>query len=124
MLGKSLGRGLGKWAAAADRGDPAVGLDDIALAAQQKCLLFVGNQQQSFQVTQELVGTPVFGQLHGGAADVAVILLQFGLKAAEKRERVRSRAGKSGQNLLLIQAADLLGRVLYNAAAERDLAVS
>src|SRR5262252_2701554 len=41
MLGQSLGCGLRVRAAAADGGDSRVGLDDVALSAQQKRLLFV-----------------------------------------------------------------------------------
>ena len=53
-----------------------------------------------------------------------MILLQLGFKAAEKRESVGGRPGKSCQNLVLIQPADFLGGVLNHALAKRDLAVS
>ena len=75
-------------------------------------------------MAQELVGAPVLGQFDGAAAQVAVVLLQLGFKAAEQRESVGGGAGKSGQDLVLIQAADLLGGVLDHAFAKRDLAVA
>ena len=70
------------------------------------------DQQQGFQMAQKLVGAPVFGQFDGAAAQVAVILLQLGFEAAEEGEGVGGRAGESGQNLVLVEPADLLGRVL------------
>ncbi len=39
-------------------------------------------------MAQEFVGAPVFRKFDGGAAEVAVILLQFGLEAAEQSESV------------------------------------
>ena len=73
--------GRGVRAAAADGGNAVVGLDHVALAADQEGLLLVGDQQQCFQRAQHLVGAPVLGQLDCGAAQVAVVLLQLGLKA-------------------------------------------
>ena len=87
-------------------------------------MFLVGNQQQGFQMPQKFVGAPVFRQFDGGAAEVAVILLQLGLEAAEQGESVGGRAGKSGQNLVLIKAANLLCPVLDDGFAERDLAVA
>src|SRR6185312_13478032 len=83
VVAERLGSRLGIGAAAADSGDAAVGLDNVALTAEQKCLLGIAHQQQCFQVAQEFIGTPVLGQFHGGAADISVVLLQLGFKAAE-----------------------------------------
>src|SRR5258706_13475417 len=124
MPGKRFGSGLGKRATTADGGNSAIRLNHVALTAQQESLLFVGHEQQSLQMPQKLVGAPVFSQFDGRPAHVPVILLQLRLKAAEERKSVGGRAGKSGQNLFLIQAANLLRRMLYHAAAERDLAVA
>src|ERR1039457_2911437 len=73
---------------------------------------------------QKFVGAPVFREFDSGAADVAVILLQFGLETAEQRESVGSRAGKTGKNLVLIEAANLLRPVLDDGFPERDLSVA
>src|ERR1700687_3523463 len=75
-------------------------------------------------MAQKFVGAPVFGEFDGGAAEVAVILLQLGLKSAEQGESVGSRAGKTGKNLVLVEAAHLLRPVLEDGSAERALTVS
>ncbi len=77
MFGQRLRSCLGIGAAAADGGNTAVGLDHIALAAQQEGLLLVGDQQQGFEMAQKFVGAPVFGQLDRAAPQVPVILLQL-----------------------------------------------
>jgi len=73
---------------------------------------------------QIFVGTPVFREFDGATAQVAVILLQFGLEPAEQGESVGGRAGKSGQNLVLIKAPNFFGPVLDDGFAERDLSVA
>ena len=79
----------------------AIGLDHVALSAEQERLLFVGHQQQRLEMTQEFVGAPVFGEFDGAASEIAVILLELGLEAAEQGEGVGGRAGKSGENLVV-----------------------
>src|ERR1017187_11029792 len=73
---------------------------------------------------QIFVGAPVFCEFDGGAADVAVILLQLGFETAEQGESVGGRAGKSGKNLVLIKAANLLRAVFDDGFTERDLSVA
>src|SRR5690242_1717565 len=124
MVGEGLSRRLGIRAAAADGGDAAVRLDNVSLAAEQEGLVLVADQQQSFQVPQVLVGAPILGQFHGGAANVAVVLLQLGFKAAEEGKGVGSRAGKAGQNLVAIEAANLAGSMFDYAFAQCNLTVS
>src|SRR5208283_2023865 len=82
------------------------------------------DQQQGFEMAQKFVGAPVFREFDGGAADVAVILLQLGLETAEQSESVGGRAGKSGENLVLIETANLLRPMLDDRFPERDLAVA
>ncbi len=53
-----------------------------------------------------------------------MILLQLGLETAEQSEGIGGRAGKSGKNLVLIEAANFLGAVLDDGFTERDLAVA
>ena len=112
VLEQRGGGGGGKGASAADGGDAGIGLDHVALSADEKRLGLVGDQQQGFELAQHLVGAPVLGQLDGGAAQVAVILLQLRLEAGEQREGVGGRTGESGQNLVLVEAANLAGGVL------------
>ena len=111
-------------ASAADGRDARVRFDHVALSADEEGLALVGDQKQGFQRAQHLVGAPVLGQLDGGAAQVAVILLQLRLEASEQREGVGGGTGKAGEDLVLIQAANLAGRVLNDAFPEGDLAVS
>ena len=73
---------------------------------------------------QKLVGAPVPRQFHRSSPQVAVILLQFCLEPAEERERIRCRSRKSGHNLVVVQAADLLGGVLDYRLTQRDLPVA
>ncbi len=72
---------------------------------------------------QNFVRTPIFGQLYCRAAQIAVVLLQLRLKAGEERKSVGCGPGESGEDFVVVQPADLLGRVLDDAFAERDLAV-
>jgi len=55
---------------------------------------------------------PVFGEFDGGAAEVAVILLEFRLETAEEGEGVGGGTGESSENFVLIEAANFLGSVL------------
>ena len=75
-------------------------------------------------MAQELVGAPIFGEFDGSASEVAVILLELRLKAAEQGEGVGRGTGESGDNLVVVQAADLFGRMLDDRLAKRDLAVA
>jgi hypothetical protein len=65
VIGQGLRRGLRKRAAGADRGNAGVGLDHVSLPAQQERRLFVGNQQQGFEMAQKFVGAPVFCEFDG-----------------------------------------------------------
>ena len=83
----------------------------------------VGDDEQGLEVAEHLVGAPVLGELDGGAAEVAGELLQLGFEAAEEGEGVGGGAGESGEDLVLVELADLLGGVLHDGRAEGDLAV-
>ena len=124
VCSQGLGRGLGVGASAADGGYAAVGFDDVALSAEQERLFFVADQQQGFEVPQEFIGAPVLGEFHGAAAEIAVILLQLGLEAAEEGEGVGGGTGEAGQNFVVVEAADFFGGVLDDGLAEGDLAVA
>src|SRR5512135_3129141 len=73
---------------------------------------------------EEFVGAPIFREFHRCPAEIAMILVELALKPAEKREGVGGRARKSGEDLFLIETAYLLGAVLDNGLAKRDLTVS
>src|SRR5271163_1417830 len=124
MLRQGLRGGLCVGASAADGGYPAVGLDHIALSAEQERLLFVAHQQQRFQMAQEFIGAPVLGQLDGTASQVAVVLLQFRFEAAEEGEGVGGGSRESRKNFVVVKAANLLRRMFDDGLAKRDLSVA
>jgi hypothetical protein len=100
-----------------------VWLDHVAIAGEQEHLLGVGDDEQGLELAEELVGAPVLGELDGGAAEVAAVLLELGLEAGEEREGVGGGARKAGEDLVVIEAADFLGGVLHDGRAEGDLSV-
>ena len=108
------GGGFGERAAGADGGHAFVGLDHVAVAADHVRVLDVGHQQQRFQMTQHAVGAPFLGQFHHGARQVAVVLLELGFEAREQRERIGGGSGESGQDLVVIQPAELFGGRFQN----------
>jgi len=124
VAGESFGGGLSVGASAADRGHAAIGFDYVALSAEKKGLLFIADQEQGFQVPEEFIGTPVLGKFDGAASEVAVILLQFGFEAAEKRKGVGGGTGKSGKDFVVVEAPDFLGGMFDDGLAERDLSVA
>src|SRR5260370_9789471 len=124
VIGQGLRCCLGKRAAGTDRRNAGIGLDHISLAAEQEGSLLVGDQEQGFQMPQKFIGAPIFRKFDGGAAEAAVILLQLGLETAEQSESVGRRAGKSGKNLVLIEAANLPRPVPDDRFTERDLSIA
>src|ERR1700693_1897041 len=52
------------------------------------------------------------------------MLLQLALETREQGERVGGAAGKTGENLVLKEAADLARGLLEDVVAESDLAVA
>lgn len=84
----------------------------------------VGHDQHGFESAQDAVGTPVAGQFDRGAHQVALVLFELGLEAFLQRERVGRGAGETGQDLVVIEAADLAGRALDDDVAQGDLAIA
>src|SRR5690348_14860106 len=112
------------WPAGADRANTVVGLDHVAIAGKQESGFAVSHHQQSFQMAQRTVRAPLFGKLDRGARQIAVKFLQLVFEPREKRQSVRSAAGKTGQNLVAEEAPDFFSVVLDHAFAERDLSVA
>src|SRR5579871_2016369 len=75
-------------------------------------------------MAQEFVGSPILGQFNRAAANIAMILLELRLKAAEQGKSISGRPCEAGKNLVLVKAADFLGGVLDDSFAKSDLAVS
>src|SRR5579871_4272015 len=61
VLNERGGGGLGKCSAGADGSDRIVGIDDVSRAGDEKSLPLVGDDEQSLEVAQHLVGAPVLG---------------------------------------------------------------
>ena len=116
--------GQGVGAAAAHGQQAVVGRDDVAGAGEQEGGLAVGHDQEGLQAAQHAVGAPLLGQLDRRALEVAAVLLDLGLELREEGHGVGGGAGEAGQDLAVVQAADLLGPVLHHRAAQRDLAVA
>src|SRR5258708_2405102 len=72
----------------ADGEDPLVGRDQVARARDQEREVFVGDDQEGFELAQDLVGPPVASELDGGSLEVAAVFVELRLEFREERERV------------------------------------
>ncbi len=85
----------------------------------------IGHHQQRLEAAQHAISSPIFRQLHRGAAQHAIVFLQLALEFVEQRDRIGNRARKSGEHLVVVQATHLLGSLLHDGRiAHRDLAVA
>src|SRR5579872_5451778 len=75
-------------------------------------------------MAKHAVRAPLLGELHHGARQIAVELLQLGLKACKKGEGVRGGTRKSSQNFIVIKPSKLLGGRFEHFAAQRYLAIT
>src|SRR5258708_39581095 len=75
-------------------------------------------------MAQIFVRTPVLGELDGGAAQVAVVLLELGFEAAKERKGVGGGSRESSKDFFLVEAADLLGFVLDHGLAQSHLPIA
>ncbi len=72
---------------------------------------------------RDFLHAPVLGQLDGGPGEIAAVLLELDLEAGEQGEGVRGGPGEAGQDVPLVEAADLLGRLFEDGLAHGHLAV-
>jgi len=86
--------------------------------------VLVGHRQHGLEAGQGAVGAPVLGQLHGGAHQMALVLLQLAFEALEEGEGIRGGAGESGQHLAVIETPHLAGVALHHGVAKGNLAVT
>ena len=84
----------------------------------------VHDDQHGLEPPEHAVGAPVFRQLHGRSLEVAAILFELGLEAGKERERIGRRAGKPGQDAIVVKPAGLPGVLLDDRVAKRDLTVA
>ena len=68
---------------------PLSGSMNVTLPTKQTGLLLVADQEQRFQIAQELIGAPVLGQFDGGTAKIAVVCSCL---ASERLEDVNASA--------------------------------
>ena len=74
-------------------------------------------------MAQHPVGPPFLGQLHGRPGQVAPKFLQLGLETGKQGEGVGRGSGESGQNLPIVEAAELPGALLDHRLSQGDLAI-
>src|SRR5947209_18274351 len=114
----------GVIAARAYAHNAALGLEDVARAGENKRHLGIRHDHHGLQPAQIAIGTPVLGELDGGAGELPGILLELGLKPLEQGESIGGSAGEAADHITLAEAADLLGICLDHGLPNRDLAVA
>jgi len=109
--------GEGVRSAGADGAEAVIGLNHIAIAGEQKRAFGIGDDEKRFKMSQGAIFAPVFGELDGGALQIAVKFLELVLEALEKRKRVGRGARETGQDFTVEQAANFFRRVLHHVLA-------
>src|SRR5690606_14264301 len=100
---QGAGRGLGIRPAGAYGNQVILRLNDVTVTGDDQGCLSVGHCQQSLESPQGAVGAPVFGQLDGGAGEVAAMALELGFKTFEEGKSIGGATGKTSQNLIPVQ---------------------
>src|SRR5262249_17265997 len=93
-------------------------------AREHERRVLVGYDQHRFEMAQVLIGSPLFAELDCRALELSVKLLELGLETGKEREGVRSRAGKSGDDLFVVEAPHLAGAGFHDRLVKRDLPVA
>ena len=94
-IGQRARRGEREGAARADADQAVVGLEHVAIAAEQQRDLGIGDRHHRLEAAQVAVGAPVLGELDRGAHQLAGMALELGLEPLEQREGVRGAAGEA-----------------------------
>src|SRR5262249_3781308 len=97
---------------------------DVSTARQHKRRALVGYDQHRFEMAQVLIGSPLFAELDCRALELSVELLELGLETGEEREGVRSRAGESGDDLVVVEAPHLARAGFHARLVKRDLPIA
>src|SRR5688500_11142771 len=77
VLRQGAGRGEGVGAAGADRENPVVGLDDLAVAADDEAVVPVDDDEHRLEAAQHAVAAPLLRELDGRAREVAGVALEL-----------------------------------------------
>src|SRR5690606_20388224 len=111
-------------AAGTDGHDVALRLQHVAVAGDDERGGRIRHAQHGFEVAQHAVGAPVLGQFHGGAHEVALVLLQLALEALEQGERIRGAAREAGEDAVVVETPYLPRVALDDGLAQGHLAVA
>ena len=86
--------------------------------------VLVEHDEHRLEPAQDAVAAPVLGELDRRALEIAAILLELGLEAREEREGIGGRAGKAGQDAIVVEPPDLPRALLDDRLAEGHLAIA
>src|SRR5882757_2000462 len=75
-------------------------------------------------MAQHTIGAPLLRQFDDAARQIATILFEFCFEAAEQGESVGGRAGKTGNDFVVVETAELARAALENFTAGGNLAVA
>ena len=103
---EGFGGGHGIISAAADTDNSVIGFHNLTGAGNNQRCFAIGDNHKSLQLAQIFIHTPVFCQFNRGAFQLVGVFFQFGLKPLNQSYAVRSRAGKSGNDLAVADTAD------------------
>jgi hypothetical protein len=90
ILHQGARAGQRKTPPAPNCGDTLIRIDHVAIAGEQKRLLRISHNQQSFKLPQHLIRAPVLGKLDRSTAQITGILLKLHLESGKERKRIRS----------------------------------
>ena len=99
-------------------------LQHVARAGEHERGRLVGDDHHRLEPPEIPVGAPVLGKLHGGAHELAGILLELRLEPLQQRKGVGGRAGEAGDHVALGELSDFAGVVLHHGLADADLPVA
>ena len=98
--------GHGIIAAGTDAYDAVVRFHDFSGAGDNQRNVTVSDNHKGLQLPQVFVHAPVFGQLDRGALELVGMFFKFSFQTFNQRNAVGSRAGKSGDDFAVADAAD------------------
>ena len=114
----------GVVAAGTDAQHTVGGLYHVAVAGQKQGMLRVNDGHHRFEPPQGAIGAPLLGQLRRSTGHVRGIVLEFRLKTFQQSEGVGRRAGETGDDLVVHQAADFDGIGLHDRIADGHLTIA
>ena len=80
--------------------------------------------QHGFQPAQHAIGAPVFGELDRGATQLATVAFEHAFETFQQGKCIGRGAGKSRDDLVVVDLAHLGGIALHHRVTQRDLAIT